>query len=67
MEVPHFPSRVHALVWRNWQLVSTERLASVLKTTPAKVEALAESMGLPTQGEGEAEMFEAGIYFADSA
>ena len=48
--VPHFPSRMHAFIWRNWQLVETERLASVLQTTPEKVSAVAESMGLPTQG-----------------
>lgn len=45
--VPHFPDKVHAVVWRNWGLVSTERLAEVLGTTAEKVAAMAESMGLP--------------------
>ncbi len=27
---PHFPSRLHALVWRNWPLVLRERMARVV-------------------------------------
>jgi hypothetical protein len=47
LELPHFPSRVHAVVFRNWNLVETARLARVLGTTPENVTGLAESMGLP--------------------
>jgi hypothetical protein len=47
LEFPHFPSRLHAFVWRNWNLVETTRLAKVLETTPEKVRAVAKSMGLP--------------------
>jgi hypothetical protein len=43
----HFPDVLHAVVWRNWQLVEPTVLASVLCTRPEKVTALAESMGLP--------------------
>jgi len=46
-EVPHFPDRLHTFVWRNWNLVPLERLAAVLHTTPARVTAVAESLGLP--------------------
>lgn len=27
---PHFPDRMHAVVWRNWQAVEPERIARVL-------------------------------------
>jgi hypothetical protein len=45
--LPWFPDRVHAFVFRNWNLVETERLAKVLGTSAENVAALAESMGLP--------------------
>jgi len=45
----HFPSRMHAFVWRNWPLVECERLATVLGTTAPNVEKVAHSMGLPPQ------------------
>ena len=47
LELPHFPSRAHALVFRNWNLVETGRIAAVLGTTPQNLAAVAESMGLP--------------------
>ncbi len=49
--VPHFPDRMHAFIWRNWSLVDVARIAEVLQTQPAQVAAVAESMGLPPQGE----------------
>ncbi len=51
LPTPHFPTRLHAFVWRNWSLVDAGRLAHVLQTTPDKVTAIATSMGLPPQGE----------------
>jgi len=45
--LPHFPSALHAVVWRNWTLVPTTRLAKVLETTPANVKAMGKAMGLP--------------------
>jgi len=45
--VPHFPDRVHAVVWRNWDVVATDRIAAVLGTSVANVRAIATSMGLP--------------------
>ena len=47
--VPHFPDRVHALVWRNWTVVPAELLARVLDTSVENVRAVATSMGLPDQ------------------
>lgn len=45
----HFPTPLHAFVWRNWPVVEVSRLARVLETTPENVRQLAESMGLPEQ------------------
>lgn len=47
LPVPHFPSRMHAFVWRNWNLVEPSRVAEVLGTTTENVTGLAASMGLP--------------------
>ena len=47
LEFPHFPDRVHAFVWRNWEMVSLERMAEVLGTTPENVNEIGRSMGLP--------------------
>lgn len=44
--VPHFPDRVHAFVWRNWQLVPADIMARVLGTTPDEVIELGHAMGL---------------------
>jgi hypothetical protein len=43
----HFPDRLHAVVWRNWQLVEPARIATALGTTEEKIRAVAASMGLP--------------------
>ena len=47
LEFPHFPDRLHTFVFRNWGLVEADRLARVLGTTPANVQSVAASMGLP--------------------
>jgi hypothetical protein len=47
IEFRHFPDRLHAFVWRNWEMVSLQRMAEVLGTTPEKVRQMGESMGLP--------------------
>jgi hypothetical protein len=45
--LPHFPDRVHAFIWRNYELVPLERMAQVLGTTPDRVLETAHAMGLP--------------------
>ncbi len=45
----HFPDALHAVVWRNWDLVPVERLAEVLNATPRQIEEIALSMGLEKQ------------------
>ena len=42
----HFPSRLHAFVWRNWGMVPASRLAEVIGTTEKNVRKIAVSMGL---------------------
>lgn len=42
----HFPSRLHAYVWRNWFLVPLPRLARVVGATPAQLRELGASLGL---------------------
>jgi len=55
IEFRHFPDRLHAFVWRNWEMVSLERMAEVLGTTPEKVRETGESMGLPAHSRPPAE------------
>jgi len=45
--LPHFPDRLHTFIWRNWGLVATDRLATVLGTNRSNVSEIAASMGLP--------------------
>ena len=47
IEFKYFPDRLHAFVWRNWELVSLERMGKVLDTTPENVREIGRSMGLP--------------------
>lgn len=42
----HFPSRLHAYVWRNWELVDTPSLARIVGAEPGQIEEVAASMGL---------------------
>ena len=46
---PHFPSRMHAFIWRNWPIVEAERLAETIGAKTDDVKTIAESMGLPPQ------------------
>lgn len=48
IEFPHFPTRLQAVIWRNWGMVPVARLARVLRTGPAQIRRLAGAMGLPS-------------------
>src|ERR1041385_768567 len=48
LPIPHFPSRMHAFIWRNWPLVPVERIASVIGASRQNVERTARAMGLDT-------------------
>ena len=44
----HFPDRLHALVFRNWNVVEVDRIATTVGATRQEIEAIAASMGLPS-------------------
>lgn len=46
--LPHFPDPLHAFVFRNWNIVPVERLASIVGATDEQILSLASSMGLPS-------------------
>jgi len=43
---PHFPSRLHAFVWRNWPLVTPERMARVVGAKRGDILRTGRAMGL---------------------
>jgi len=45
----HFPTRLHAFVWRNWESVSLERMAKTVKTSQRNIRRMGLSMGLPKE------------------
>jgi len=44
--LPHFPDTVHALVWRNWQVLPMERLADAIGAHAEDLVAIGKAMGL---------------------
>lgn len=46
IDYTHFPNRSFALIWRNWDLVSPERIAAALECSPGQVNQIAAAMGL---------------------
>ncbi len=44
---PHFPSRLHQFVWRNWELANLDRMGAVVQAKPAQLAVLGRDMGLP--------------------
>ncbi|HTD67679.1 MAG TPA: hypothetical protein VK846_14225 [Candidatus Limnocylindria bacterium] len=49
LSFPHFPSRLHAFVWRNWQLVPADRLAATVGARSSEIAAIGRAMGLGKQ------------------
>lgn len=47
--LPHFPSRLHAFVWRNWQLVPAGRMAAAVGARASDITKLGRAMGLGKQ------------------
>jgi hypothetical protein len=46
LPLPHLPDRLHAFVWRNWQLVPARRMAEVVGANASDIVRLGRSMGL---------------------
>ncbi|MDB6056384.1 MAG: hypothetical protein JWO95_228, partial [Verrucomicrobiales bacterium] len=55
-DLDYFPSRLHAFVFRNWDIVPTERIAKVLGTDVRMVGKVAKSLGLQKAEDVSAEM-----------
>ena len=49
LKLSHFPSALHALVWRNWNLVPTKRIAKTVGASLGEIRDLAQQMGLPAE------------------
>ena len=49
LELPHFPSRFHAAVFRLWETVDAKRIALAIGTTEEVINKAAKDMGLPKQ------------------
>lgn len=46
LPIDHFPSRLHAFVWRNWPLVPADRMAKIVGATKDQILRIGHSMGL---------------------
>lgn len=46
LSFPHFPDRLHAFVWRNWQLVPVERMAATVGARREDIVRIGRTMGL---------------------
>lgn len=44
---PHFPSRLHTFVWRNWECCNLNRIADAVSATEEQIGEIGASMGLP--------------------
>lgn len=51
LELLHFPTRMQAFVFRNWETVDKARIAKVLKVDVETVSKIASDMGLPAQSD----------------
>ena len=51
VQLPHFPTRFQAVLWRNWELVPPEKLAQLLQCTVDNILKSAEELGLPVPPE----------------
>ncbi|MFA6243454.1 MAG: hypothetical protein WC655_21115, partial [Candidatus Hydrogenedentales bacterium] len=43
----YFPDRMHEFIWKNWNLVEPEKLATIVGASAEDIAAVADSMGLP--------------------
>ena len=46
LQFEHFPTRWQAVLWRNWNLIASERIAAVLHTSEENIENSATELGL---------------------
>ena len=48
LDIPHFPTRFQAVIFRNWNIVPVERIAAALNSDTQTIIFHAEKMGLDT-------------------
>ncbi len=53
LSFPWFPSRAHAFIFRNWEMITPESMARVLETDEGTVLGMAARMGLPPSSADE--------------
>lgn len=56
LPLPHFPTRVHAFVWRNWSLVPSSKMARVLGIPEREVQRIGRALGLGRQPKMDADL-----------
>ncbi len=56
----HFPSRVHATIWRNWGIVAVEKIAEILETNEENITKIASGMGLSVPSQVDDKWLERG-------
>ena len=47
LELPHFPTKWQAVLWRNYNIVPLSKLAEILECSEAELSAAAQQLGLP--------------------
>lgn len=57
LEFSHFPTRLQAVVWRNWGLIPVPKLADVLDASIQQVIELAQDMGLPDMADADFQLW----------
>lgn len=60
IEFNYFPTKIHALIFRLWKMVPSEKIAKSLNTTAENVREIAKSMGLCDEGNNFANWMEKG-------
>ncbi|MDD5664023.1 MAG: hypothetical protein PHT71_07190, partial [Victivallaceae bacterium] len=57
LEFMHFPTRMQAVIWRNWNIVSLKSLAFTLKATEKQIIDIASKMGLVFENDAPHELW----------
>ncbi|UVI28536.1 hypothetical protein [Paenibacillus spongiae] len=60
LSFPHFPTRMQAVIWRNWGMVPPSRIADVMKATEEEIVEAAAGLGLGESQVKDAKWLERG-------
>ena len=64
LELPHFPTKWQAVLWRNYNIVSLSKLAEILECTETALAAAAQKLGLPAVQPPTADWIRYGVKLA---